>query len=176
MRSPWLLSIVALAGALAAQTPSDSGIVSDSLRMESLRQEVLDRYRARAHDALGLSAEQAIRFDSAQAHAWSQRRGLMLERQRINMALRWQMRPGYPANADSVNKLLDARRRVTESLFHVDDQEDRELAGFLNPVQRAQYQEFRQRFRERVAEAQRGARPGMLRPGFRPGVRRRLRP
>ena len=51
MRSPWLFPIIALAGALSAQTPSDSGMASDSQRMEGLRREVLDRYRTRAHEA-----------------------------------------------------------------------------------------------------------------------------
>lgn len=174
MRSLWFVLAIAFPVGLAAQNPADSGVGSDSVRVESLRQEILDRYRMRAHEVLNLSSGQAGRFDSTQARAWAQRRDLMLQRQRINMALRLQMRPGVAANPDSVSKLLDARHRVSESLFRVDDQEDRDLAGFLTPVQRAQYQEFRQRFRERVAEAMRAGRPGMLRPGLRPG--RRVRP
>lgn len=180
MRTLWLVLSVAAATMLAAQNPEDSGVAADSTQLETLRQEVLDRYRSRAHEVLGLSPDQAARFDSAQAHAWGQRRPLMIERRRINQALQGQMQPGVAANADSVNKLLDARRRVTQSLFQVDDQEDHELAGFLNPVQRARYQEFRQRFRERIAEAVRNNRPGMRRPGLRPGLRpgagRRPRP
>jgi hypothetical protein len=173
MRSLWFVIAVALPVGLAAQNPGDSGVASDSVRLESLRQEILDRYRTRAHEVLNLSTDQAGRFDSTQAHAWVERRDLMLQRQRINMALRWQLRPGVAANPDSVNTLLDSRRRVSESLFRVDDQEDRDMAGFLTPVQRAQYQEFRQRFRERVAEVLRGGRPGMMRPGMRPGRRPR---
>lgn len=170
MRALWNVVAIFAATTLAAQTP-DSGMGADSQHLENLRQEVLDRYRTRAHEVLGLNADQAAKFDSAQAHAWGQRRELISERRRINQALQWQMRPGVGANADSVSRLLDARRRVTQSLFQVDDQEDRELSGFLNPVQRAQYQEFRQRFRERIAEAVRNNRPGMMRPGFRPGMR-----
>jgi hypothetical protein len=179
MRALWLALLVATATTLAAQNPGDSGVAADS-QLETLRQEVLDRYRTRAHEVLGLNPDQAARFDSAQAHAWSERRPLMIERRRINQALQGQMQPGVAANPDSVSRLLDARRRVTQSLFQVDDQEDHELAGFLNPVQRARYQEFRQRFRERIAEAVRNNRPGMRRPGLRPGLRpgggRRPRP
>ncbi len=170
MRALWLALSVAAATTLAAQNPEDSGMTADSTHLETLRQEVLDRYRTRAHEALGLSPDQAVKFDSAQARAWAQRRQLMIERRRINVALQGQMRPGVAANSDSVSNLLDARRRVTQSLFQVDDQEDRELAGFLSPVQRAQYQDFRQRFRERIAEAVRNGRGGMMRPGLRPGV------
>lgn len=171
MRSLWFVLVVVLPVGLAAQNPADSGVASDSVRLESLRQEILDRYRTRAHEVLNLGTDQVSRFDSTQAHAWVQRRDLMLQRQRINMALRWQLRPGVAANPDSVSKLLDARHRVSESLFRVDDQEDRDMVGFLTPVQRAQYQEFRQRFRERVAEVLRSGRPGLMRPGMRPGRR-----
>lgn len=180
MRILWLALSITTATTLAAQNPADSGMAADSSHLESLRQEVLDRYRSRAHEVLGLTPDQAMKFDTAQAHAWGQRRHLMLEHRQINQALQGQLRVGVAANSDSVSKLLDARRRVTQSLFQVDDQEDRELAGFLSPVQRAQYQDFRQRFRERVAEAMRNGRGGLLRPGFRPGLRpgagRRPRP
>jgi len=176
MRALWLALSMATATTLAAQSPVDSGVAGDSAHLENLRQEVLDRYRTRAHELLGLNADQAVQFDSAQSRAWAQRRQYMLDRRRINMALQAQMRPGVAANSDSVSKLLDARREVTQSLFKVDDQEDREMAGFLSPVQRAQYQEFRQRFRERIAEAMRNNRGGMMRPGFRPGMRPGLRP
>lgn len=176
MRAFWLALSVAAATTLAAQDPADSGMAGDSAHLESLRQEVLGRYRTRAHELLGLSPDQAVKFDSAQSRAWAQRRQYMLDRRRINVALQEQMRPGVAANSDSVGKLLDARRQVTQSLFKVDDQEDREMAGFLSPVQRAQYQEFRQRFRERIAEAVRNNRGGMMRPGVRPGMRPGLRP
>ena len=180
MRALLLAFSVAAATTLAAQNPADSGMASDSNRLESLRQEVLDRYRTRAHEVLGLTSDQAEKFDSAQSHAWVQRRQLMMQRRQVNQALQVQLRPGVAANSDSVSKLLDSRRRVTQSLFQVDDQEDRELAGFLSPVQRAQYQDFRQRFRERIAEAMRNGRGQQLRPGFHPGLRpgmgRRPRP
>ena len=179
MRTLWLVLSVAATTTLAAQNPGDSGLGGDTQDLDSLRQKVLAIYRTRAHDALKLTPDQAEKFDSAQSRAWEQRRQFMLQRRQINQALQDQMRPGVAANSDSVGKLLDARRSVTQKLFQVDDQEDREMAGFLNPVQRAQYQEFRQRFRERVAEAVRNRQPGIRRPGFRPGLRppvRRGRP
>jgi hypothetical protein len=167
---------MAAATTLAAQTPADSGMAGDSAHLEILRQEVLDRYRTRAHELLRLTPDQAVKFDTAQSRAWAQRKQYMIDRRRVNKALQDQMRPGVAANPDSVSKLLDARRQVTQSLFKADDQEDREMAGFLSPVQRAQYQEFRQRFRERIAEAVRNNRGGMMRPGVRPRMRPGVRP
>lgn len=169
MRVLWIVCSMAAATTLAAQQPGDSGMAGDSVRMDSLRQRVLDRFRTRAHEVLKLTPDQAAKFDSVQSNTWAERRQLMMERRRINVALQDQMQPGVAANADSVSRLLDARRQVTEQLFQVDDREDREMAGFLSPVQRAKYQEFRQHFRERIAEAARNNRPGMMRPGLRPG-------
>jgi hypothetical protein len=176
-----LALLLCAARGLAAQRP-DSGMQDDSARLENLRQEVQQRYSERAHEALGLSPAQAAKFDSTQARAWVQRRDLMLQRRRINVALQGQMRPGVAAKADSVSRLLDGRQRVNESLRQVDDQEDRDMAGYLTPLQRAQYQTFRGKFRERMGEAMRHpqggggmrGRPGQRpRPGAPPARRRR---
>ncbi len=154
-------------------------LMCGTARLESLRQEFQQRYNARAHELLGLTPAQAAKFDSTQSRAWAQRRDLILQRRRINLALQGQMRPGRPANADSVSRLLDSRRRVNESLRGVDDREDREMEGYLSPVQRAQYQTFRGNVREHMGEAMRHqpgvrGRPGQRqRPGAVPPRRRR---
>ncbi len=180
MKRVWLALLLCGARGLAAQQ-SDSGMQGDSARMENLRQEIQQRYSARAREVLGLTPAQGAKFDSTQERAWAQRRDLMLERRRINLALEGQMRPGVAARPDSVSRLLDARQRVNESLLRVDDQEDREMTGYLTPVQRAQYQTFRGKFRERMGEAMRHGggggvrgRPGQRqRPGGVPSRRRR---
>src|SRR5690242_10492402 len=165
----WLALLMCGTARLAAQRP-DSGMQDDSARLEGLRQEFQQRYSTRAHEVLGLTPAQAAKFDSTQARAWAQRRDLVLQRRQINLAMQDQMRPGRAANADSVSRLLDARQRVNESLRRVDDQEDREMAGYLTPVQRAQYQTYRIKVWERIGEAARhGGGPGMRqRPGQRP--------
>jgi hypothetical protein len=178
MRQLWLALLLCGAARLAAQQP-DSGMQDDSARLETLRQEVQQRYKARAHEVLGLTPAQATKFDSTQDRAWGQRRDLMLQRRRINFALQDQMRPGVAARSDSVSRLLDARQRVNESLRRVDDQEDREMAGYLTPVQRARYQSFRGHVRERMGEAmrhQQGGGGGRMRDGARPRPRAQGRP
>ena len=107
----WLALVMCGTARLAAQQP-DSGMRDDSARLETLRQEVQQRYNARAHEVLGLTPAQAAKFDSTQTRAWAQRRNLILQRRQINVALQDQMRPGVAAKADSVSHLLDARRRA----------------------------------------------------------------
>ena len=100
MKQLWLALLMCGTARLAAQQP-DSGMQDDSARLESLRQEFQQRYKARAHELLGLTPAQAAKFDSTQSRAWAQRRDLILQRRRINLALQGQMRPGRPANADT---------------------------------------------------------------------------
>lgn len=168
MKQLWLALLTCGTARLAAQQP-DSGMQDDSARIENLRQEIQQRYSARAHAVLGLTPAQAAKFDSTQARAWAQRRDLVLQRRQINLALQGQMRPGVAAKPDSVSRLLDARQRVNQSLRQVDDQEDREMAGYLTPVQRAQYQTYRGTVFERMGEAARHGGGGVRgRPGGRP--------
>src|SRR2546425_3267081 len=62
------------------------------------------------------------------------------------------MRPGVAANADSVRRLMDGMRAGREQMLKIERDEDREMGGYLNPVQRARYQQLRERFMQRVNE------------------------
>ena len=72
-------------------------------------------------------------------------------------------------------------RAGREQMLKIERDEDREMGGYLNPVQRARYQQLRERFMQRVNEmrAERrerremGAPPPRVRPGLRPQGRRR---
>jgi Spy/CpxP family protein refolding chaperone len=93
------------------------------------------------------------------------------------------MRPGQAADADSVRRLMDGIQANRAELFRLEQDQDREMAGYLTPVQRAQYQMLRERLLARLQEVRRerglgrgqGVRP---RDGPRPreGPRRRPRP
>src|SRR5207249_10643826 len=98
-------------------------------------------------------------------------------------ALDRQMQPGIAANADSVQFHLQALQRNEERRVRLQQDEDREMAGYLTPVQRAQYQMLRDRLTYRLNELRRqrqgggmGA-PGMLgRPRAGGGMRPRAAP
>ena len=93
-----------------------------------------------------------------------------MERRR---ALDNQMRPGIPAKPDSVNKLLAGLRSGRGDILRLEQDQDEEMSSYLTPVQRAQYQQMRERLVQRVSEMrmqrrgdrgaygyQRGPRPG----------------
>ena len=101
----------------------------------------------------------------------------MAQRQRaVQDAIRGQLQPGVAANADSLRRLMDARDQNRTALAQLDREEDKEMAGYLSPVQRARYQVMRQRLQERIAEMRRERRQQLMRPRGRPGGRRRAGP
>jgi hypothetical protein len=70
-----------------------------------------------------------------------------------------------------VNKLMDGMRNGRAEMLRIEQDEDREMAGYLTPVQRARYQQMRERLMQRVDEMRRVPGRGMRgqgRPGMRP--------
>jgi hypothetical protein len=102
-----------------------------------------------------------------------------LERRR---ALANQMQPGVPADSGAVRKLLDGMQTGRAEMLKIEQDQDREMAGYLSPVQRARYQQMRERFMQRIGEMRMGRREGRglrgqgmgpRRPAIRGGARRR---
>jgi Spy/CpxP family protein refolding chaperone len=149
MKQLGLLLLLATAPALAAQTPADTG---RSAHHRAARE-------ARIREVLGLTDDQATKLKATAQHFREQRRGIMEHEREITRALRVELRPGVAANADSVRKLLDAREQDAAALGQLRRDENRDLAGYLSPVQRAQLQLMRAQRRARFARM-RGHRRG----------------
>src|SRR5207245_5912047 len=96
----------------------------------------------------------------------------------INEGLRGQLRPGVAANSDSVRKLMDARDRNRATLAEIDRNENREVSGYLTPVQQARYQMMREQLRRRIQEIreQRRRRSEMMGPRRAPRRPREAKP
>lgn len=168
----WVLGLL-LAPALAAQ--QDSAGVPDSAERERLQQEIERRFGAVVQQRLGLTNDQADRLRDTEERFRTRRRAIVRQQLLLRFGLQDQMRPGQAANADSVRRLMDAIQANRSDLLRLDQEQDREMAGYLTPVQRAQYQMLRERLQQRLQEVRRErARPGEGRPGLRP--RRRPRP
>ena len=158
-RKTWLsLLSLAIASGLGAQTPPDSG------RLEELRQQIERRFGERVRAELGLSDEQATKLKATQDRFGERRRALLRRQAERRRALQLQMRPGVQADADSVRKLMDALQAGRGEMLKLEQDEDREMAGYLTPVQRAQYQMLRQRLIERIQQVRR-ERGGLRGPG-----------
>lgn len=156
-----LLLGLTLGGAapLAAQDSAD-----DVGRAGQLRRQIEERFTARVQEELGLSEQQALKLRETVGIYFVKRRTLEAEERRLRQALAAELRPGVAANKENVarftDQLLDNKVRYVETYRA----EVKDLAGFLDPVQRAQFLILRERLLDRVRDAQEA------------GQRRRLRP
>jgi hypothetical protein len=163
-RLVWLAMLV-VTPALAGQNPGDSR--GDRAQAQRLRQQVLTRWRARVRAELQLNDDQAAKLQTTEDRFFARRRDIAERQRAVVQGLRDQLQPGVAANGDSVRKLMDAREQNRSALAQLEQDEDREIAGYLSPVQQARYQLMRQRLQEWIAEMRRERRERMG-PGNRP--------
>lgn len=154
---------------LTAQDPRPR----DTSEAGRLRGQVEQRFRQRVQEQLQLTPDQATKLQASQERFGTRRRELMRQQMERRRALEGQMQPGVAANADSVRKLMEATQAGRAERLKIDQDEDRELAGYLTPVQRARLTLMRERLQHRVNEM-RGQRRGRMGPGA-PGERGRPR-
>jgi len=150
MRSAYLWSLMlALApfGVAGAQRPDSS-----SMRGDSLRHQIEERFAARAQVELGLTNEQTAKL-RATSQEFGARRGELRNRgERLREALAAQLQPGVAANQDSVARLTDAMIELRMAQAQVSREEVKAQSKYLNPVQRARLYVMRERFAHRVRE------------------------
>ncbi len=155
----FVMVLALLPPALEAQTPSDT---SGDAEAAQLRQQIRERWNARVRQDLNLADDQAAKLQGTEQKFTQQRVGLAQRQRTVNEALRGQLQPGVAANSDSVRKLMEARDRNRAALAEIDRNENREVSGYLTPVQQARYQMMREQLRRRIQEIreQRRARGG----------------
>lgn len=153
-RTVWFALL--LAATLPAALPAQAEAPRDTAGAELLRQEIERRFTERVQTNLGLSDHQMTKLKATHAKYGPRRRQLMREYVGYELALNREMRPGMPANADSVRVYLDGQQRVRAAQLALDQDADREMAGYLTPVQRAQYHRMWRNFLQRVNELRQG--------------------
>jgi Spy/CpxP family protein refolding chaperone len=171
MRKLIAILVVCVAPALAAQ--QDSTAPPDSAERERLQQQIEDRFGRLVQQQLQLSDDQAVKLRGTEERFRGRRREILRRQLALRLGLNAQMCPGCSANPDSVRRLMDGIETNRAELFRLQQDQDREIAGYLTPVQRARYQILRERFFRRLTEVRRERLEG--REGRRP-LRPRRRP
>ena len=169
MKRLWLALSLVLAPGLVAQEPTPAR--PDTAEAERLRARIEARFSQHVQDKLQLTPDQATKLRASQERFGTQRRALMRQQLERRRALEDQMQPGVAANSDSVKRLMDGMQGGRAAMLKIEQDEDREMAGYLTPVQRARYQRMREMLMRRVSEM-REQRRGQMRPR-RPGPRQR---
>ena len=174
MQRLMLIVLMALPLPLAAQGAGAGGAgAGDSA--QQLREQIRQRWSAHVRSTLGLNDDQTAKLQATEERFEGQRQPIRARQREINQALNDELASGTP-NQDRVKQLINERQDNQTKLQQLNREEDREMQGYLTPVQHARYQEERRRFQERVAELVRHRREqrGQM-PGPRGGVRKRPR-
>lgn len=134
----------------------------------ALEQQFRERTARLAQQRLGLTDAQLRRLEQTNARFAPQLRQLVAQERDIRRQLRQQMLAGNSANQQHVSELLDASIRLQKQRIAIVESEQKDLAGFLTPVQRARYIALQAQFRKRAEE--------LSRQGGRPNQGQRRRP
>ncbi len=176
-----LLVAIVSAGLLCAAPASAQvarrGPPGDSVaaqRRAVLERQVRQRIAAVVKERLQLSDAQARQLQETEGRFELRRRDLLQREMRLRRDLRQQLAPGVAADQQRVASLLDQIMAVHRERVAITEQEQRDLARFLTPVQRAKYLGLQGELRSRIegmrrrgaARGQRGgARPPQRVPG-----------
>lgn len=156
------VSALAMVGSIAgAQAVSGT-------RPNSSRPELEQQFRARvaklAQTRIGLTDAQMAQLTQSNARFAPQLIQLAGQERETRQQLRMELTSQQP-NQQHVSDLLDASVRLQKQRIAVVEAEQKDLARFMTPVQRARYFALQQQFRRRAQElaGKRGGGPGIKR-------------
>ncbi|HEX4575272.1 MAG TPA: periplasmic heavy metal sensor [Gemmatimonadales bacterium] len=146
--------VIAIVPALGAQVPGDSGGTPpvDAAQTQQLREKVRQAWSEHVRSTLELSDEQTAKLQATEQRFEEQRQPLRAHQRETNEALRAELSGATP-DEERVRQLMNAQQENQGKLQQINRDEDREMQGFLTPVQRARYHDERRKFQERVAAA-----------------------
>lgn len=151
------ISVIAASSVVQAQR----AVLRDSTPAgrQALEQRVRQRMAAVVQQRLALNADQMRRLGEVNRDMEAQRRLLNQQERDVRIGLRTEVMRGDSANQDRVaryvDQLIDVQRRRIDLL----SREQRALAAFMTPTQRAQYLAIQDQVRRRM-EDMRGRRRG----------------
>lgn len=156
-------ALVAPATVATAQAPSPP----PSAERDSLERRVRVRMSQILKTQLGLSDDQMRKLQAANGRFEVRRRELFQQERNVRSELREAMRTGDTTDNATISSLLDRMIAVQRQRVDLMESEQRELATFLTPIQRARYFGMEEQIRRRVMEMRDGDRQGQ--PQRRPG-------
>jgi hypothetical protein len=177
-----LAAVVALSASLGAQ---DTTIQRDR---ETLKRRFQERFGAMVKQRLQLNDSQVVRLGETNRRFEGQRRLLIQQERDVRMSLRDELLAEQQGRGsqDRISSLLERAIRVQRQRIELLESEQRELARFLNPTQRAKLLGMQEQLRRNAGDIRRraeSARPGgpqrdrirdRLRDSGRPPMRRPL--
>jgi protein CpxP len=158
-----VLAVFAGAATLSAQTPAAArrqarqAQVPDSARPNpnnraNLEQQVRERMAQVTKQRLGATDDQMVKLQASNRKFDDMRRTLVEQERDVRMSLRDEMLRPDSARQGQVAALLDRVIKTQHQRVDIQEQEQKELANFLTPLQRAKYFALEQQIRQRVTQ------------------------
>jgi periplasmic protein CpxP/Spy len=133
-----------------------------------LERQLGERMAAVVKTRLGLTDAQMTRLQRTNQRFEVQRRQLLQQERETRRALREELALGNAANEQRVAELTDRGIQIQRRRLDIIESEQRELAEFMTPVQRAKYFGIQEQMRRRVEEMRRRQQPpggrGVIQP------------
>ncbi len=173
-----LVVLLAFAGAPAGAQAQDVVPPPPPIDRDSLEARVRQRMASVIQRQVGLTNDQMRQLNATNRRFEGQRRDLVMREREIRMGLRDEIESGDTTRQAQVGRLLDQMLQLQRQRLELVEAEQKELATFMSPLQRARYYGLEEQIRRRVIEmreqgmrnAPGGRRPGGVAPGARPGA------
>ncbi|HEX2777946.1 MAG TPA: hypothetical protein VHM30_00500 [Gemmatimonadaceae bacterium] len=120
-----------------------------------LEARVRQRVAAVVKQRLGLTDDQMRQLSTVNASFEGRRRDLLLRERQSRAAIRAELLRGTSADQKKVETLLGDLFRAQRERIDIAEQEQRELAKFMQPSQRAGYLALQEQLRRRIEEMRR---------------------
>lgn len=120
-------------------------------------------------ERLQLSDEQLQRLTATNARFEQRRRAILVEEMQGRRALRHELMRNEAADQNRISALIERNLRLQRQRLDLVEEEQRELAQFLTPRQRALFLSTQEQIRRRADEVRRQRPRGGERSGRRPG-------
>jgi periplasmic protein CpxP/Spy len=158
MKAALRLAILALFVSGVAQ--AQAATATPTRNRAALEQQLRELTAKLTQQRLGLTDAQLAKLEQTNARFAPQLRQLGAQERGVRVQLRQEMMRGDSANQQHVSELLNASIQLQKQRIAIVESEQKELAGFLTPVQRARYVALQSQFRKRAQELSgRGSRP-----------------
>ena len=149
-----------------------NGLMRAKMNRDQLEAQLRNRIGNQLKKGLSLSDDQFSKLQATNKK-FEERRHLLVEQERdARMAMRDLMISGDTTNGAKVSASLDKALQIQRQRFDILEQEQKEMAGYLSPMQRAKFLGMQEQMFRRVEamRAQAAGRRGPGGPGMRPGM------
>ncbi|MGI8843142.1 MAG: hypothetical protein ACR2HZ_05560 [Gemmatimonadaceae bacterium] len=165
----FILTTALLVGLAADSAPAGAQRTPpDNARRAQLEQQIRQRLARTLKERVGLTDAQLEQVGAVNSRFEERRRTLVEQERDIRIGLREEVMREGQADQERVSRLLDQAIEVQQHRLRLLEEEHRELARFLTPVQRAKYMAVQEQLHRVLEDMRRpgaGRQPGARRPG-----------